>query len=116
MHYPSPRLNISPAEVEISPTESKGILIWTLYTMATHSHGALTVHTSEEVGGTLIGENGLVVMAGRKCVEWYPILHHMVSMCLMPFDSLRSGHYCEPSSPQQLPVTHGRVCQHTHAV
>ena len=32
-----------------------------------------TVCTSREVGGTLIGENGLVVMAGAEWVEWYQI-------------------------------------------
>ena len=26
---------------------------------------------AQEVGGTLIGEDGLVVMAGAKWVEWY---------------------------------------------
>ena len=28
---------------------------------------------SQEVGGTLIGEDGLVVMAGAESVEWYQI-------------------------------------------
>jgi hypothetical protein len=29
--------------------------------------------TTQEVGGTLIGENGFVVMAGVELVEWYQI-------------------------------------------
>ena len=28
---------------------------------------------AQEVGGTLIGEDGLVVMAGAELVEWYQI-------------------------------------------
>ena len=28
---------------------------------------------SQEVGGNLIGEDGLVVMAGAELVEWYQI-------------------------------------------
>jgi hypothetical protein len=33
----------------------------------------MCVRTSQEVGGTLIGEDGLVVMAGAESVEWYQI-------------------------------------------
>ena len=29
------------------------------------------VCVSQEVGGTLIGENGLMVMTGAESVEWY---------------------------------------------
>ena len=37
---------------------------------------------AQEVGGTLIGEDGLVVMPEAESEEWYQI--RMVSMCLMP--------------------------------
>jgi hypothetical protein len=56
--------------------------------------------------GCWLGEDGLVVMTGAESVERYQIHQHMVSMvsrCLMPFHLLRSGHYYEPSSPQQHP-------------
>jgi hypothetical protein len=33
----------------------------------------LSYSSSQEVGGTLIGENGLVLMAGAVQVEWYQI-------------------------------------------
>jgi hypothetical protein len=52
---------------------------------------------SQEVGGTLMEDNELVMMAGAELEEWY-------QMCLMTFHLLRSGHYCEPLSPQQSPV------------
>jgi hypothetical protein len=56
---------------------------------------------SQEVGATLIGEDGLAVMAGAESVEWY---HIYQTHGLMPFHSLRSSHYYEPSSPQQPPL------------
>ena len=39
---------------------------------------------SQEVGGTLIGEDGLVVMAGAESVEWYQIIKHMVTIYSVP--------------------------------
>jgi hypothetical protein len=36
---------------------------------------AKLISTPQEVGGTLIGENGLVLMAGAASVEWYQIHH-----------------------------------------
>jgi hypothetical protein len=35
----------------------------------------------QEVGGALIGEDRLVIIAGAGLVVWY----QMVSVCLMPF-------------------------------
>jgi hypothetical protein len=58
-------------------------------------------YTAQEVDGTLIGEDGLVVMAGVELVEWYQI--HQTHD-LMPFHSLCSSNSCEPSSPQQPPL------------
>ena len=60
-------------------------------------------YTPQEVGGTLIGENGLVVMAGVD--GWNDIKY-------MPFSLSHSSHYYEPFSPQQPPVVH---TNHTHA-
>ena len=57
---------------------------------------------AQEFGGTLIGEDGLVVMAGAECIKY---IKHMVSRCLMPFHLRRSSHYYEPFSPQQPPVS-----------
>ena len=51
----------------------------------------------------VIGEDWLVAMTGAESLEWYQI-HG--SMCLMPFNLLRSRHYYEPSSPQQPSVAH----------
>ena len=59
------------------------------------------LYITQEVGGTLIGEDGLVVMAGAESVEWYQI--HQTHE---PFHLLRSSHYYEPSSPQQPPLVH----------
>jgi hypothetical protein len=59
--------------------------------------------SSQEVGGTIIGEDGLVVMAGAESVEWYQT--HQTHG-LMPFHVLRSSHYYEPSSPQQSPLSY----------
>ena len=56
---------------------------------------------AQGVGGTLIGENGLVVMTGSESVEWYNMYQ---SHGLMLFHLLCSGHYYEPFSPQQPPV------------
>jgi hypothetical protein len=44
-----------------------------------------SLHTPQEVGGTLIGEDGLVVMAGAESVEWYQ-LHQTCSFPV--FDSI----------------------------
>ena len=48
---------------------------------------------SQEVGGTLIGENGLVVMAGAELVEWYQIhqthsFHVFDAIPFPPFQTL----------------------------
>jgi hypothetical protein len=61
----------------------------------------LYISLSQEVGGTLIGEDRPVVMTGGESVEWYQI--HQAGG-LMPFHLLRSSHYYEPSSPQQPPL------------
>jgi hypothetical protein len=58
---------------------------------------------AQEVGGTLIGEGRLVVMAGVELVEWYQIQTHGFHV----FDAIPfapSSHYYEPSSPQQPPL------------
>jgi hypothetical protein len=39
----------------------------------THCFIEFKSHTPQEVGGTLIGEDGLVVMAGAEQVECYQI-------------------------------------------
>ena len=31
----------------------------------------MSLFSSQEVGGTLIGEDGLIVMAGMESMEWY---------------------------------------------
>jgi hypothetical protein len=41
---------------------------WLLRCFASYVYAAFT---SQEVGGTLIGEDGLVVMAVAESVEWY---------------------------------------------
>ena len=40
----------------------------------TNREGDPNVYSSkaQEIGGTLIGENGLVVMTGAELVEWFP--------------------------------------------
>ena len=52
----------------------------------------------QEVGGTLIGEDGLVAMVGAESMQWYQVHqthgHHL----------LHSSHYYEPSSSQQPPL------------
>jgi hypothetical protein len=42
-------------------------------------------YASQEVGGTLIGEDGLVVMTGAKSMEWYPIhfLKHFLNLAFI---------------------------------
>ena len=64
---------------------------------------------AQEVGGTLIGEDRLVVMAEAELVEWYQI-HG-----LLPFHSLHSSHYYEPSSPQQPPLMYSTMHFALHA-
>ena len=61
-----------------------------MYRCSYTSYG--TYYILHEVGGTLIGEDGLVVMAGA------------VPMCLMPFPLLPSSHCYELSSPLQPPL------------
>ena len=49
---------------------------------------------SQEVGGTLIGEDRLVIMAGvERYIKYIKHMVSMVSMCLMPFHLLGSIHY-----------------------
>ena len=50
---------------------------------------------SQEVGDTLIGEDGLVVMAGAESVEWYQI-RNVFERWL----SRRGGHFILP--PKEL--------------
>ena len=61
--------------------------VMVFFTPNKHSQHA----SSQEVGGTLIGENGLVVMARAEKYQ-------------LPFHSRRSRRSCEPSSPQQPPL------------
>ena len=42
---------------------------------------------TQEVGGTLIGEDGLVVMAGAELVEWYQT--HVFYVPFTPFQLLQ---------------------------
>ena len=62
------------------PTHSH-ILTLTLQHIHTHNHSHTTCtytqahirHTPQDFGATLIGEDGLMVMAGAESVEWYQI-------------------------------------------
>jgi hypothetical protein len=49
-------------------------------------------------------------------LEWtmWNGIKHMVSMRLMPFHSLCSSHYYEPSSPQQPPLTETKYFSPSH--
>ena len=52
---------------------------------------------AQEVGGTLIGEDGLVVMAGAESVEWYQI--HVVdavpASCVIMVSDLQVEDLCD---------------------
>ena len=46
----------------------------TIFTMCRNTGVVgLDMERTQEVGGTLIGEDGLIVMAGEELVEWYQI-------------------------------------------
>jgi hypothetical protein len=66
----------------------------TIFTMCRNTGVVgLDMERTQEVGGTLIGEDGLMVMAGEELVEWYQI-HQTHGFSI----------YYEPSSRQQPPL------------
>ena len=60
------------------------------------------------VGGTLIGEDGLMVMTGGELVEWYQINQPHVFHAFW-CHSLRSKHYYELSSPPAVSIVSHHV-------
>ena len=62
------------------------------------------LYQPQEVGGTLIWENGLVVMTGAESVEWYQIHQTHGFQVFNALHLLRSGHYYEPFFTQQPPM------------
>ena len=55
-----------------------------------HTHARTYTHKSQEVGGTLIGEDRLVVMTGAEWVEAHNCFHGFQGFDAIPFPPFRT--------------------------